>query len=60
MPGGEPLWPGKFPNPGGRPYGEAIWIVSKGNVDVESGPARRLLTSVGVVRHLDFSPRRCK
>ena len=24
IPGGEPLWPGKLPNPGGRPYGEAV------------------------------------
>jgi len=25
MPGGVPLWPGKAPNPGGRPYGDAAW-----------------------------------
>jgi hypothetical protein len=30
MPGGAPGWPGKAPNPGGRPYGDATGIVSKG------------------------------
>jgi hypothetical protein len=27
MPGGVPLWPGKAPNPGGRPYGDAVHSV---------------------------------
>jgi len=29
MPGGEPLWPGKAPKPGGLPYGGAICRVSR-------------------------------
>ena len=28
MPGGVPVWPGKDPNPGGRPYGDAVEVIS--------------------------------
>jgi hypothetical protein len=30
MPGGVPVWPGKPPNPVGRPKGDAVHGVSKG------------------------------
>ena len=34
MPGGVPLWPGKAPNPGGRPNGDAV-LVSKLEIKVK-------------------------
>ena len=33
MPGGVPVWPGKPPNPGGRPKGDAVQGVSTGQFE---------------------------
>jgi hypothetical protein len=32
MPGGVPLWPGKAPNPGGWPNGDAVHVVNKSQI----------------------------
>lgn len=52
MPGGEPLWPGKAPNPGGRPNGEAARDVSLFNV--KALKAESLLTSIWIVGHRGY------
>lgn len=49
MPGGAPLWPGKPPNPGGRPKGAAIRKVSP--VSIDRSFAAGTPTSIGIVRH---------
>jgi hypothetical protein len=54
MPGGEPLWPGKPPNPGGRPYGGSIEEIVSGLLTtllLRQGERQGELTRIRIVCH---------
>lgn len=54
MPGGVPVWPGKAPNPGGRPYGDAVDNVTVcKHVELKWLIFSAFLTSIRVERHDD-------